>query len=105
MSTTGKHNGTIGTAPALMSASSHSQATSSASILTSDIAITNAQVLQAIKIKQDKDAIYTYDRALSDCEEVTGVECDAAHASPIKGKRCLDSKVSINFDMNGCTNI
>ena len=103
---TGKRDGSTGAATALMSASSRSQAAGSASVLTSDIAITDAQVPQAIKIKQDiddHDDIYTYDGALSDREETAGVERDAAHASPIKGKKRLNSEVSIRFDMNGCT--
>jgi hypothetical protein len=78
------------TALALTSASSHA----TSSILTSNITITSAQ--DHIKIKQDPDSIYTYDGGLSDHEETAGVERDAAHASPIKGKRRLNSKVS-NF--------
>ena len=96
----GKTSTHTGTAPALTS--SRSQAASSASILTSGISITNAQVPEAVKIKQDKNAIYSYDGALSDNEEITGVERDAAHASPIKGKKCLNSEVSAHYDMNGC---
>lgn len=87
---TGKARST-GTAPALIN--SRSQATSSASVLTSAITITNAQVPE-VKIKQDKGAIYSYDGALSDNDEITGVERDAAHASPVKGKNRLNSEVS-----------
>lgn len=88
-SSTGRRPGS--TAPALIS--SRSQADSSASILTGAITITNAQVPEAVKIKQDT-AIYTYDGALSDNDEIMGVERDAAHASPFKGKKRLNSEVS-----------
>lgn len=69
---------------------------SSASVLTNNITITNPQVYSnAIKIKQDKpeDAIYTSDRALLYYEETTGVKREAALASPIKGKKRLNSEV------------
>jgi hypothetical protein len=84
-------NGYGSMAPALTSASSHP----ASSVLTSTITITSAQV--PVKIKQDLDAIYTYDGALSDHEETAGLKCDAAHASPTKGKRHLNSKVSTLF--------
>ena len=61
------------------------------------MAITSAQ--DYIKFKQDPDSIYTYDGGLSDHEETAGVERDAAHASPIKGKRRLNSEVSTFFIM------
>ena len=96
----GKTSTRTGTAPALMS--SWSQAASSASVTTSSISITNTQVPKAVKIKQDKNVIYSYDGALSDNEKITGVEHNAAHASPIKGKKRLNSKVSAHYDMNGC---
>ena len=96
----GKTSTQMGTALDLTS--SQSQAASSASILTSGISITNTQVLKAVKIKQDKNAIYSYDGALSDNEEITGVEHDEAHASPIKDKKHLNSEVSAHYDMNGC---
>jgi hypothetical protein len=92
-------SGSTGT-PALMS--SRSQAPSSTSVLTNDITITNAQVPEAVKIKQDTKAIYSYDGALSDHEEITGVERDAAHASPVKGKKRLNSEVSVHYNMNSC---
>ena len=93
-SSAGKRPGSesLGTAPALMS--SRSQAASSASILTSAITISNEQVPESVKIKQDPDAIYSYDGGLSDNDEITGIERDAAHASPIKGKKRLNSEVS-----------
>jgi hypothetical protein len=103
---TTKRNGSTGTGtapPALTSASSRSKAASSASVLTPDITITNVQVPGAVKIKQDNDAIYTYDGALSDCEETAGAERDLAIASPNKGKRRLTSEVSASYDMNSCT--
>lgn len=96
--------GSIRNGSALASAS-RSQATisSSASVLTTDIAVTYAQVPQAVKIKQDKDAIQTYDGGLSDCEEIAGVERDAALVSPIKGKKRLDSGVSVRHcDISSC---
>ena len=79
------------TTPALTSASSHP----ASSVLTCAITITNTQV--PIKIKQDLDAIYTYNGALLDHKETTGLECDVACASPIKGKRHLNSEVSTLF--------
>ena len=80
-------------APALTSAGVSSRSTSS--VLTNAITITNAQVPLAVKVKQDTDAtIYTYDGALSDHEETAGLERDAAIASPVKGKRRLNSEVS-----------
>ena len=82
------------TAPALTSASSHV----TSSILTSAITITTQD---PIKIKQDPGQIYTYDGGLSDHKETVGIECEVAHASPIKGKRRLNSEVSI-FCMNSC---
>jgi hypothetical protein len=83
------------TAPALTRTGVSSR--SASSVLTNTITITNAQAPQTVKIKQDTDAIYTYDGALSDCEETAGVERDAAFASPTKGKRRLDSEVSTLF--------
>ena len=80
-------------APALTRASSRP----TSSVLTGDMAITSAQ--DYIKFKQDPDSIYTYDGGLSDHEETAGVERDAAHASPIKGKRRLNSEVSTFFIM------
>lgn len=81
--------------------SSRSQGASSASILTNAITISTkgskAQVPEAVKIKQDADAIYSFDGALSDNEEITGVERDAAHASPIKGKKRVNSEVKYYF--------
>jgi hypothetical protein len=77
------------TTPALTSATSRSAASS---VLTSAITITSAHV--PVKIKQDPDSIYAYDGGISDCEETAGVEHNAAHASPIKGKKCLTSEVS-----------
>ena len=79
------------TTPALTSASSRP----AGSILTSAITITSAQV--PVKIKQDPDAIYTYNGALSDHEETAGLERDAAYASPFKGKRRLNSEVCTSF--------
>jgi hypothetical protein len=35
-----------------------------------------------IKIKQDPDAIYTYDGALSDHKETAGLECDVVIHPP-----------------------
>jgi hypothetical protein len=84
-------NGCGSTAPVLTSASLRP----ASSVLTSAITITSAQV--PVKIKQDPDAIYTYDGALSDHEETAGLERDAAHASPTKGKRRLNSEVSTSF--------
>ena len=81
------------TAPALMSASSHV----ASSVRTSTITITSTQ--DPIKIKQDPGSIYTYDGGLSDREETAGVEHDVAHASPIKGKRWLNSEVCTFFLM------
>jgi hypothetical protein len=81
------------TAPAL----TNSRSQASASVLTSAISITNSQVPEGIKIKQDPDAIYSFDGALSDNEEITGVERDAAHASPFKGKKRLNSEVKYLF--------
>ena len=81
------------TAPALTSASSRA----ASSVLTSAITITSAQ--DPAKIKQDPDSIYMYDGGLSDHEETAGVERDAAYASPIKGKRRLNSEVSTFFIM------
>jgi hypothetical protein len=85
-SSTNRHSST---APALTSASSRV----TSSVLTSDITITSAQ--DYVKIKQVPDSIYAYDGGLTDHEETAGVERDAAHASPIKGKRRLNSEVSI----------
>jgi hypothetical protein len=82
---------------------SRSQATaSSASVLTADIAITDNQVSQGVRIKQEKGTIFSFDGGLSDCEEVDGVERHAALVSPVKGKRRLDSEVSTHYDVNGC---
>ena len=84
-------------APALTSASSHP----ASSVLTSAIMITSTQV--PIKIKQDLDAIYTYDGALSDHKETAGLKHDTAHTSPTKGKRRLNSEVSTSFIiLNSC---
>jgi hypothetical protein len=93
---TGRRSGSRGTAPALTS--SRSQGGSS-SILTSAITISNAQVPEAVEIKQDTDANYTFDGAISDHEEITGVERDVALASPIKGKKRLNSEVGVYYDM------
>lgn len=76
-------------APALTSAAS-SYATSS-SVLTSEITITSAHCDIPVKVKQDTDSIH---RGLSDHEEITGIKRDAAHASPIKGKKWINSEVS-----------
>jgi hypothetical protein len=38
------------------------------------------------------------DGGLSDHEEIRGVEQDAAHASPFKGRQCLNSEVSVPFN-------
>lgn len=94
---TGKRSG-----PAPSASRSQATTTSSASVLTADIAITNAQLSQAVKIKQDPGTIYTYDGGLSDCEEVDGVEREVALVSPVKGKRRLDSNVSVYYNVNGC---
>jgi hypothetical protein len=85
-SSTNRHSST---APALMSASS----CVTSSVLTSNITITSTQ--DYVKIKQVPDSIYTYNGGLLDHEATAGVERNAAHASPIKGKRWLNSKVSI----------
>lgn len=79
------------TTPGLTSATSHA----ASSVLTSAITITSAQ--DPIKIKQDPDSIYAYNGGLSDHEETAGLERDAAYASPIKGKRRLNSEVSTSF--------
>ena len=73
---------------ALTTASSRS---ATSSVLTSAITI-SAHV--PLKIKQEPDSVYTYDGGISDREETSGVERDAAHASPIKGKKRLTSEVS-----------
>ena len=96
---TGKrHNGST---PALTSSQSLASSTQAASILTNDINITNAQVPEA-KVKQDPNAIYSYDGALSDKEEINGVERDAYHASPIKGKTRVSSEVIFYIDIDTC---
>ena len=80
----GKRHSSTTSTPTLMSANT----LSCCAITIND----HSQLSQAVKIKQnhDVDAIYTYDGALSDCEEITGIECNAAHASPIKGRRHLE---------------
>ena len=78
------YGSTTQSTPALMSAGVSSR--SASSVLTNAITITNAQVPQAVKVKQETDAtIYTYDGALSDHQETAGFECDVALASPVKG--------------------
>jgi hypothetical protein len=79
------------TAPALTSATS-SSCSAASSILTSAITITSTHV--PVNIKQDPDSIYTYDGGISDYKETAGIERNTAHASPIKGKKCLTSEVS-----------
>jgi hypothetical protein len=91
---TGKSSGTTkhynSTAPTLTSGTSSCSVTS---VLTSAVTITSAAHVPP-KIKQDPDTIYTQDEGgISDCEEITGVERAVAHASPIKGKKHLTSKV------------
>jgi hypothetical protein len=78
-------------APALTSASSRAD---SCSVLTSEITITSAHHDVPVKVKQDSNSVRLYDGGLSDHEEMTGVERDAAHASPIKGRKRLNSQVS-----------
>jgi hypothetical protein len=79
------------TAPALTSATS-SSCSAASSVLTSAITITSAHV--PVKVKQDPDSIYTYNGGISDHKETAGVERNAAHASPIKGKKHLTSEIS-----------
>jgi hypothetical protein len=82
--------GSTRSVPAITSASSHADS----SVLTSEITITPAHHDNVpIKVKEDSDSCL-YDGGLSDREELTGAECDAAHNSPIKGKKRLNSGVS-----------
>ena len=90
------YGSTTRSAPALTTAGVSS--CSASSVLTNSITITNAQVPQAVKVQQDTDVtIYTYDGALSDHEDTAGLKRNAALASPVKGKRCLNSQVSTFF--------
>lgn len=92
---TGKSSTSKRSVPALTTSRSKNTTASTASVLTADIAITTNKIPPAVKIQQDKDAIISFDGGLSDCEEVDGVERTAALASPIKGKRRLDSEVCV----------
>jgi hypothetical protein len=81
----------VGSAPALTSASSRAD---SCSVLTNEITITSTHHDVPVKVKRDSNSIRLYDGGLSDHEEINGVEREAAHASPIKGRRRLNSQVS-----------
>ena len=90
-STTDQRYGSTGTStPALTSPLSYA---TSSSVLTREIVISSAHHDVPVKIKENPNSVYLHEGGLSDHEEMTGVERDAAHASPIKGRKRLDSKV------------
>jgi hypothetical protein len=70
------------------------------SVLTNEITITSTHHHDVpVKVKQDSNSVRLYDGGLSDQEEINGVEHDAAHASPIKGKKRLNSHVGTSDSM------
>jgi hypothetical protein len=76
--------------PSLTNASSHSTGTS---VLTNAITITSTAA-PPVQIKPDPDFIEIHDGGLSDHDEISGRERDAAVFSPPKGKTRLNSEVS-----------
>jgi hypothetical protein len=83
---------TMITVPPLTNASSRS---TGRSVLTNTITITGKRA-PSVRVKPDPDSIDFHDGALSDHDEIMGQERDAAMLSPPKGKKRLNSEVSLS---------